>query len=1090
MRTSLARLYAIFGICGLLAVLPARGQAPAYLVKDINPSQPAPRVEETAAESEGVGSLFYYVASDGTHGTEIWRTDGTPAGTFLLKDICPGACPSIVSHLTGSNGLLFFVAGDPLQGLGLWKSDGTPGGTSLLKGDLNGLQDSGGFLTPSLVDAGGKLLFTVLSSDGALQLWVTDGTPGGTKAVGDFALGFLSFVPVHFLAVDHGQVLFAVQDDLTSWQPWVSDGTNAGTHLLSDVNPGAGGSFRFYNLGPSGLEAVAAPWGGFVFVADDLTHGPEIWRTDGTAGGTTLIKDIVPGSSGSSPFGLTVFNGKVLFNATDPAHGSEIWSTDGTAAGTTLLLDVSPGGAGSDPREITAVGSQAFFRAADGTHGAELWATDGTTAGTRMVKDLLPGAGGGLPPTAGGYMLTAVGGRLVFFSPTAGGPFGSFWTSDGTDAGTQPLSPASGSWPYVDVFSQGIGSSPGIDNHGVAGGRLFFRGDFNLSFWVTDGTMAGSSKILDVPVATSSFAVFNGNLDPGLIADLNGTLLFQATNGNNHFALWRSDGTATGTSQVKDLTGEAGTSLPSQLHAVNGRLAFNNVGLLGLSDGTTAGTGLVPGSSVLGFATKPLGNDLFFLTRANGSPAGLWKTDGTEAGTVFVAPHSSPTPYGYPVPAGGNVFYTLLGGSGYDLWVSDGTAGGTSMIGSGLSPQNLTDAGGTLFFSGFQPALLRYTLWKSDGTAAGTVPVGTVSINPGLAPFAVLPGGAILFPADDGTHGEELWRSDGTGAGTALVQDLRPGPVGSLISGLTVAGNQAFFTANDGVHGLELWVSDGTAAGTRLVKDIEPGAGSASPFHLTAVGSVVVFSAFDAAHGVEAWRSDGTDAGTFRLADVAPGPLSSSPLAFTPSGKNLFFLADDNTTGFELWAIPRIAVTGTFADVPPNYWAWRFVESLAASGVTGGCGGGNFCPDGLVNRAQMAVFVLTARGTAPPPATGTRFDDVPAGFWAGPWIEELAREGVVGGCSANPPLYCPGNLLTRAEMAVLLTLARGENPPPATGTRFTDVPADYWAARFIEQLAADGITTGCGGGNFCPDQPITRGEMAVFLATAFHLPLP
>jgi len=354
-----------------------------------------------------------------------------------------------------------------------------------------------------------------------------------------------------------------------------------------------------------------------------------------------------------------------------------------------------------------------------------------------------------------------------------------------------------------------------------------------------------------------------------------------------------------------------------------------------------------------------------------------------------------------------------------------------------------------------------------------------------------LPGGTILFLAEDGLNGQELWRSDGTDAGTVLVRDIRLGVVGSRISGLTVAGNQAFFTADDGVHGFELWVSDGTPAGTHLVKDIVTGAGSSVPSSLAAAGAVAVFSAFDPAYGVEAWRSDGTDAGTFRLADVAPGPLSSSPLGFTVSGRNLYFVADDNTHGFELWAIPRIAVTGTFADVPPNYWAWRFVEALAASGVTGGCGGGNFCPGALVNRAQMAVFILAARdGVPPPPATGTRFDDVPAGYWAGPWIEELAREGVVSGCSGNPPLYCPNNNLTRAEMAVLLTVARGENPPPATGTRFADVPASYWAARFIEQLAADGVTSGCGGGNYCPDLPITRGEMAVFLATAFHLPLP
>ncbi len=1066
-------------ILGLLAGLPSLGQAPAYLVKDINPDTPAPRVEETAAESEGVGSLFYYAASDGTHGTEIWRTDGTPAGTFLLKDICPGACTSLPRTLTSSNGLLFFVAQGP-QGPGLWKSDGTPGGTSLVKGDLSGVQSFADFLSPTMVDAGGKLLFTVLAADDVLELWVTDGTPGGTHAVGNAARGFIPFFPPRFLAVDHGQVLFAAQDSLTTWEPWVTDGTNAGTHRLSEVNPGAGSPIRFNNVGPTGQEAVVAPWGGFVFVGDDGSHGPEIWRTDGTAAGTFQIKDITPGSSGSSPLGLTVFNGKVLFNATDPAHGSELWSTDGTAAGTGLLLDVQPGGSGSDPREITAVGSLAFFRADDGTHGAELWATDGTTAGTRMVKDLVPGSAGGLPPTAGGYEFTAIGGRLVFYSATVVGGLGSFWTSDGTDAGTQPLAPASGSWPYVDVFSQGV------DNHGVAGGRLFFRGDFAPSFWVTDGTMAGSYKILDVPVATSSFAAFNGNLDPGLLADLNGNLFFQATDGISNYELWRSDGTAAGTSQVSDL---GGSSLPRYLNTVNGHLAFTEFHRrLGLSDGTTAGTSIVPGSSVLVFATKPLGNELFFLSQPDSDPAGLWKTDGTAAGTVLVATHSSPIPGGSPVPSGGKVFYSLFNGTSFDLWVSDGTAAGTSVIGTGLTTSiPLTDANGALFFSAFQPALFRYTLWKSDGTAAGTVQVSTVPIATN-EPFAALPDGTLLFVGGGDGQDQELWRSDGTNAGTVLVKDINPGPASSRISGLTVAGNRVFFTADDGVHGFELWVSDGTAAGTHLVKDIVPGAGSSSPFRPAAVGSVVVFSAFDPAYGVEAWRSDGTDAGTFRLADIAPGPLSSNPLGFTVSGSRLYFTANDNTTGSELWAIPKLNVTGTFADVPPNFWAWRFVEALVASGVTGGCGGGNFCPGSYINRAQMAIFVLTARGTTPPPATGTRFDDVPPGYWAGPWIEELAREGVVSGCAAN--LYCPNNLLTRAEMAVLLTLARGETPPPATGARFADVPADYWAARFIEQLAADGVTTGCGGGNYCPDLAVTRGEMAVFLATAFHLPLP
>jgi hypothetical protein len=226
------------------------------------------------------------------------------------------------------------------------------------------------------------------------------------------------------------------------------------------------------------------------------------------------------------------------------------------------------------------------------------------------------------------------------------------------------------------------------------------------------------------------------------------------------------------------------------------------------------------------------------------------------------------------------------------------------------------------------------------------------------------------------------------------------------------------------------------------------------------------------------------------IQDIAPGPLSSSPTGFTAAGSNVYFAADDNTTGFELWAVPSDTVLGTFADVPPGYWAWRFIEALGTAGVTGGCGGGNFCPAALVTRAQMAIFILTSRGTPPPAATGTLFQDVPLGYWAGRWIEQLAREGVAGGCSASPPRFCPDLNLTRADMAIWLVGARHENPPPATGTRFADVPASYYAAPWIEQLARDGITAGCGGGNYCPEQPITRGEMAVFLAVAFHLPLP
>jgi hypothetical protein len=126
---------------------------------------------------------------------------------------------------------------------------------------------------------------------------------------------------------------------------------------------------------------------------------------------------------------------------------------------------------------------------------------------------------------------------------------------------------------------------------------------------------------------------------------------------------------------------------------------------------------------------------------------------------------------------------------------------------------------------------------------------------------------------------------------------------------------------------------------------------------------------------------------------------------------------------------------------------------------------------------------------APPSATGTVFADVPLGAFAADWIEQFAAEGVTAGCGGGN--YCPDTTITRAQMAIFLL--RGEHgstyiPPSATGAVFSDVPAGSFAADWIEQLAAEGITSGCGGGNYCPDNPVTRAEMAVFLVRAFSLP--
>ncbi len=179
-----------------------------------------------------------------------------------------------------------------------------------------------------------------------------------------------------------------------------------------------------------------------------------------------------------------------------------------------------------------------------------------------------------------------------------------------------------------------------------------------------------------------------------------------------------------------------------------------------------------------------------------------------------------------------------------------------------------------------------------------------------------------------------------------------------------------------------------------------------------------------------------------------------------------------------------------FLDVPAAHPFHADVVTVARSGVTAGCGGGSYCPGVSVTRAQMAVFLLKSKlgaAHAPPPATGTVFTDVPQGSFAADRNEELFSLGVTGGCGGGN--YCPDATVTRAQMAVFLLkteLGSAYTPPGGTGI-FGDVPVGSFAADWIEDLFNRSITGGCGGGNYCPASPNTRGQMAVFMVKTFGL---
>jgi hypothetical protein len=186
-------------------------------------------------------------------------------------------------------------------------------------------------------------------------------------------------------------------------------------------------------------------------------------------------------------------------------------------------------------------------------------------------------------------------------------------------------------------------------------------------------------------------------------------------------------------------------------------------------------------------------------------------------------------------------------------------------------------------------------------------------------------------------------------------------------------------------------------------------------------------------------------------------------------------------------------VGASFPDVPPSHPFYRFVETLLHVGVTSGCTATTYCPDGVTTREQMAVFLLRAKeggAFAPPPCTTAPFPDVPCASPFAAWVQELVARGITSGCGGG--LYCPTSSVTREQMAVFLlktSEGAGFTPPACTTAAFADVPCASPFAPWVQELVARGITAGCGGGLYCPTDPVTRGQMAVFLTKTFGLTL-
>jgi ELWxxDGT repeat protein len=276
-----------------------------------------------------LNGTLYFSAADRVSGRELWKSDGTAAGTTLAVDLFPGRDPyypyylnsANVNNITGFKGALYFVGQNEVEGFGIWKSDGTLSGTEFVK-----RYNSIGTSTQNLLVVDDHIYFAGNAQGRDEELWRTDGTTAGTLLVKDIRLGARSS-DIQQLTRANGRVYFTADDGTHGRELWVSDGTAAGTHMVRDIRTGIDSLNRPMSSNPNNLTNLN---GTLYFTADDGVRGRELYKTHGTMGGASLVRDLVPGITTSDPKNLAAHNGAVYFSAKTNV-GRELWQARAAA---------------------------------------------------------------------------------------------------------------------------------------------------------------------------------------------------------------------------------------------------------------------------------------------------------------------------------------------------------------------------------------------------------------------------------------------------------------------------------------------------------------------------------------------------------------------------------------------------------------------------------------------------------------------------------------------------------------------------------------------------------------------------------------
>lgn len=858
------------------------------LLKDINTMSSSHIQAGSNWHLAELNGIMYFSALGDLTGRELWRSDGTEAGTWLVKDIEPGNKSSSVSNITAFKDKIYFVANNPQFGTEVHHSDGTTNGTTVLSDVIPGNVTAN---ISGLTVADDWLYFKVLDNEYREFIVATNGDWNQVQLVSRLTMEGIS--GASDFATLNNKLFFTAFNEITGREVYVADALTGAVKLIKNINPE---SIERSKKDPQNLTAL----NGYIYFQEYDGINTKLWRTDGTTAGTIPVSNSSSVSLNAQEFSVS---GDVLyFAAITNVTGRELFKYNTvTPNGIELVADLSPGADSSAFFDFASANNLLYF-VSNAQGKKKLWRTDGTQASTfalHSFNNLLF------------LKIYGCGNNLYFSDETLLNGLEPY-ISDGTQAGTKRLANVN-----RGVYSSG----PAFFTYNSTTGTTFFSAnslEYGNEFWQTNGVTV--SLVKDISQRQTDALLYDwddGEFEENFLPVNNERIYFNGETNEHGMEAWVTDGTVKNTKLIKDLMPKYyGTEcFFFKDCTVNGYTYFAGYNLhvedttivtsIYKTDGTEQNTTLICETNDFVNDMVVANNEMVFLVQRSEDYEALFLYSALQGQTpVRLAKISSDLNLEFvPMATLNNLcIFPGLTESGEEPMVTDGTIQGTRLLKDISSGYSSSSPGGfilfqnKIYFHAFQSS--RSKLWSTDGTPAGTQQISNIDA---FLHQAVASERYLYFNGSTDTKGGELYKTDGTTQGTVLVKDIFSGPVGSGPFSFCLSGdNLFFFAAQKFSQGTVLWRLNTLNDSLNFVKDLYTNSSLCEVIRTVPYNNKMYFSTytdFSDSYTNILWETDGTDAGTLVLNSWEQSRKTTGFFGIT--GNRLMMASANSFSGFE-----------------------------------------------------------------------------------------------------------------------------------------------------------------------------------------------